>query len=227
MKVNGQQKINVAIDGPAGAGKSTIARLLADELEYIYVDTGAMYRVVALKAIQAHVTEPSEITRIAEQLNIELIPTPQGQQVIVDHEDVTDAIRSNEVTKTVSQVAQIASVRKLLVTKQQDIAANKGVVMDGRDIATHVLPDAELKIYLTASVQERARRRYKQLASSDITLAELELEIAARDEMDMQRDYAPLVVADDAIVVDGTHMSIEQVVTHMLQLCRTKMGGEQ
>lgn len=226
MKGDARRKINVAIDGPAGAGKSTIARLVANELKYIYVDTGAMYRVVALKAMQANTTEPSEIARLADRLNIELIPSPHGQQVIVDGDDVTDAIRAGEVNKYVSEVAQMAQVRKLLVTKQQAMAAHQGVVMDGRDIATHVLPDAQLKLYLTATVEERARRRYEQMESPQMTLAELEEAIAARDTMDMQREHAPLIVAEDAVVIDSTHMSIEQVVDHILQLCRTKLGGE-
>lgn len=227
MKVDDRRKINVAIDGPAGAGKSTIARLVANALNYIYVDTGAMYRVIALKALQANITEPSDIARLADQLDIELVPHQEEQKVLVDGADVTEAIRASEVSSYVSQVAQIAHVRKRLVTKQQAIAAHKGVVMDGRDIATHVIPDAELKIYLTASVQERARRRYKQMNSPDTTLAELEQAIATRDEMDMQREHSPLVVADDAIVIDGTQMTIEQVVDHILKLCRTKLGGEQ
>lgn len=220
-----RHKINIAIDGPAGAGKSTIARLLANELGYIYVDTGAMYRVVALKVLEENLlaANDEQIARLAEHIQIELIPHEGGQQVLADGIDVTEAIRSDAVNQSVSHIAQIAQVRALLVRKQQKMAAAKGVVMDGRDIATHVLPDAELKIYLTASAEERARRRFKEMGDTELSLAELAEQIAARDQMDMQRKHAPLIVAPDAIVVDCTEMTIEQVVQHILALCRTKL----
>lgn len=223
-------KINVAIDGPAGAGKSTIARLVANKLGFVYVDTGAMYRVVTLKSLQAglQIHQHTEIAKLAERLNIELIPLQDGQQVRVDGEDVTEEIRSLEVNQHVSKIAQNEQVRKFLVMTQKKIAVSKGVVMDGRDIATHVLPDAEVKIYLTATAEERAKRRYKELKDkSTVTLKELEREISIRDEADKQRKLSPLVVAQDARVMDCTDLSISQVVETILNLCRTKMGKEQ
>jgi cytidylate kinase len=222
-------KINVAIDGPAGAGKSTIARLVANELGFVYVDTGAMYRVVTLKALQAGLQphQHAEITKLAEQLNIELIPEHDGQQVLVDGEDVTGEIRSLMVNQHVSEISQNEQVRELLVLKQKKLASSKGVVMDGRDIATHVLPDSEVKIYLTASVEERANRRYKEMTDKSVTLKQLEREISIRDEADKQRKISPLVIANDAKVLDCTHLSISQVVDTILDLCRTKLGREQ
>lgn len=224
-----KRKINIAIDGPAGAGKSTISRLLANELNYIYVDTGAMYRSVALKAIMAglSIEQIDAITRLTDRLSIQLRPSQQEQQVIVDDEDVTEAIRSAEVTQLVSHIAQIAEVRQLLVAKQKQMARHKGVVMDGRDIATDVLPDAELKIYLTASVQERARRRFKELSDPNTTLQQIEEAIVQRDALDTQRDISPLTIAEDAIVIDCSDLSISQVVNKLLLLSRTKIDGEQ
>lgn len=224
-----KKKINIAIDGPAGAGKSTISRLLANKLNYTYVDTGAMYRSVAWKvlAVGLSTDQQEQITRLTERMNIELLPGDPNQKVFVDGEDVTDAIRSSEVTALVSHIAQIADVRQLLVAKQRQIAQHKGVVMDGRDIATYVLPDAELKIFLTASVAERARRRYKQLNHSQITIEQLEKELALRDEMDSKREISPLSISEDAIVIDCSDLSITQVVEKLLQLCRTKIDGEQ
>lgn len=224
-----KRKINIAIDGPAGAGKSTISRLLANELNYIYVDTGAMYRSVALKAIMAglSIEQIDAITRLTDRLSIQLRPSQQEQQVIVDDEDVTEAIRSAEVTQLVSHIAQIAEVRQLLVAKQKQMARHKGVVMDGRDIATDVLPDAELKVYLTASVQERARRRFKELSDPNTTLQQIEEAIVQRDALDTQRDISPLTIAEDAIVIDCSDLSISQVVNKLLLLSRTKIDGEQ
>jgi cytidylate kinase len=222
-------KINIAIDGPAGAGKSTIARLVANALGFIYVDTGAMYRVVTWKSMQAGLQpeQQVEIVQLTKQLNIELIPEDEGQQVKADGEDVTREIRKAGVNSRVSQIAQIEEVRKLLVSKQKQMAASKGVVMDGRDIATHVLPDAEVKVYLTASVQERASRRFKETNDSSSSLEQLEKEISLRDTMDKEREISPLVIAKDAIVLDSTNLSISEVVDYILNLCRTKMTGEQ
>jgi len=222
-------KINVAIDGPAGAGKSTIARLVANSLKYIYVDTGAMYRAVTLKAMQANLKshQHDEIASLAANLEIVMVPRKEGQQILANGVDITEAIRSQDVNQEVSKIARIEKVRKLLVTKQQNIAASKGVVMDGRDIATHVLPNADVKVYLTASVEERALRRFNEMKDHSVTLEQLEKEITLRDETDKQREISPLVVAEGAVVIDCTHMSISEVVDTILNLCRTKLNREQ
>ncbi|GAA4844048.1 (d)CMP kinase [Paenibacillus vulneris] len=223
------EKINIAIDGPAGAGKSTIARLVANELGFVYVDTGAMYRAVTWSILQANLRpeQEEEVISVAQRLHIRLVPGEEGQQVFVDGQDVTAEIRSAAVTGNVSRTSQIAEVRRILTEKQKQLAADKGVVMDGRDIGSHVLPDAELKIFLTASVRVRAERRYKEIQDSrpEVTLEQLEQEIASRDKMDEQRETSPLVQAADAILLDTTEMTITEVVERILELCRSKVGG--
>jgi len=223
------EKINIAIDGPAGAGKSTIARLVAGELGFVYVDTGAMYRAVTWSILQANLQsdQEAEVIAVAEKLAIRLVPGPAGQQVFVDGQDVTAAIRSAAVTGNVSRVSQIAGVRRILTDMQQSLASGKGVVMDGRDIGSSVLPDAELKIFLTASVRVRAERRYKEIQHDrpDVTLEQLEREIAERDRMDESRETSPLVQAADAIRLDTTNMSIPEVVERILELCKAKVSG--
>lgn len=219
------RKINIAIDGPAGAGKSTVARMVANELGYVYVDTGAMYRAVTLKAIRAgiHPDDRTRIAQLTEQLNIELIPSNDCQKVLIDGEDVTGQIRTNEVSQRVSAFSTIPEVREILSGKQRNIAAAKGVVMDGRDIGTKVIPDAEVKIFLTASVEERARRRYEELLAKgeQADLEQLKNDISERDRMDEQREHSPLVRADDAVLMDSTEMSISEVVRRILSLCET------
>lgn len=223
------EKINIAIDGPAGAGKSTIARLVANELGFVYVDTGAMYRAVTWSILQANLRpeQEAEVISVAQRLHIRLIPGEEGQQVFVDGQDVTAEIRSAAVTGNVSRTSQIAEVRRILTEKQKQLAEDKGVVMDGRDIGSHVLPDAELKIFLTASVRIRAERRHKEIQDSrpEVTLEQLEQEIASRDRMDEQRETSPLVQAADAILLDTTEMTISEVVERILELCRSKVGG--
>lgn len=221
-----RMKINIAIDGPAGAGKSTVARLVATKLGYIYIDTGAMYRAVTVAALRAGVQDDSEsLAAMAGSLAISLEAGEEKQRVLLGGEDVTEEIRSREVTLHVSQVAANETVRQLLAGRQREMAAGKGVVMDGRDIGSHVLPDAELKIYLTASVQVRALRRYEELAGKqDIQLQQLEQEIAERDRKDEQREVAPLVRASDAILVDSTGMSVVEVTDEIVRLCRTKLA---
>jgi len=221
-------KINVAIDGPAGAGKSTVARQVASELHYIYIDTGAMYRTVALEAMRREImaTEHEKLTQLAALLHIELSPGTNGQTVHVNGEDVTEQIRDPEVSRLVPIVAAIREVRSILVQHQQRLAEGKGVVMDGRDIGTHVLPDAEVKIFLTASVEERARRRYEELKTkgSSLTYDQLVLDIAERDRVDSERETAPLIQAPDAILVDSTGLTIQQVAHTILRVCRDVMG---
>ncbi|XEC92770.1 (d)CMP kinase [Paenibacillus tarimensis] len=222
-------RINIAIDGPAGAGKSTVAREVAERLDYIYIDTGAMYRAVTLFAFRNDI-EPEDKPRLAElisRLQIELQPGKDGQKVYVDGENVTDAIRSREVTLRVSGIAAVDAVRKRLVDMQRTLAARKGVVMDGRDIGTHVLPDAELKVFLTASVQIRAERRFEEIKHKQrVSIEELEKEIAERDRMDQEREISPLICAADAKVIDSSTLTIEQVVQQIIELSRTKLTEE-
>jgi len=228
MTLTTVDRINIAIDGPAGAGKSTVARKVAAELGYVYVDTGAMYRAVALHA-QRNEIEPvqtSALQALVQTLDLKLMPTPTGQKILLHNEDVTELIRSREVTAQVSYYASNEAVRKKLGDMQRLLAKHKGIVMDGRDIGTHVLPDAELKIFLTASVEERALRRYRELTESNyIPLEQLEAEIAARDKLDETRDIAPLIQAEDALLLDSSHMTIEEVVAFIVKLGKSKLMG--
>ncbi|MCF2937585.1 (d)CMP kinase [Paenibacillus alkaliterrae] len=220
-------RMNIAIDGPAGAGKSTVARKVAEQLGYVYIDTGAMYRAVTLCAQRAGVSaeQPDKLDQLARSLQIEIEPGEHGQSVFINGEEVTSLIRSREVTLQVSHFAANETVREVLGTMQRQLAARKGVVMDGRDIGSHVLPDAELKIFLTASVKERAMRRFREIADSQIiTLEQLETEIAERDRLDEQRDISPLVCASDAVVLDSTGMTIDEVIQAIVKLSRTKMA---
>ncbi|MFC5699862.1 (d)CMP kinase [Cohnella faecalis] len=219
MNANTAQRINIAIDGPAGAGKSTVARMVARDLHYIYVDTGAMYRAATLKAIEEGLSAEQQelVSQLAESMDIRLIPGTEGQKVIVDGEDVTDRLRSLEVNRLVSHIAKIERVRTRMASLQRRMALEKGVVMDGRDIGTHVLPDAELKVFLTASPRERALRRFREMGDNPgVTLDQLELEIGERDRIDREREIAPLLQAEDARLVDSTGKSAEQVADEIV-----------
>lgn len=218
------KKLVIAIDGPAGAGKSTVAQMAAKKLNYTYIDTGAMYRAVAWKALQnskgGQITE-DVVRQAVMQMKIQLQYISGKTFVIVDGKDVTDAIRTPEVTKQVSAVAQLAIVREKLVEMQRKMASAGGVVMDGRDICMHVLPNADVKLFLTASIKERALRRWKEMQSKGykIELATLESEIAARDKADSEREISPLIQADDAVLLDTTSLSIDEVVEKILSFC--------
>lgn len=213
--------IQIAIDGPAAAGKSTIAKITATKLGYTYIDTGAMYRALTYKALEEHIDvyDDDALTRLLERIVIELTPTEEGQIVRVDGEDITEAIRSQEVTSNVSATAAQPHVRELMVEKQRLLANSKGVVMDGRDIGTAVLPNAELKIFMTASVEERAERRFAENTKRGInrSMDELCQDIADRDKADTERIASPLKQASDAIFIDTTSMSIEQVADEIIQ----------
>lgn len=212
----------VAIDGPAGAGKSTIARLVANALGYLYIDTGAMFRAVAWKSLQQGIAPQaeSELIALTETMSIRLTNDNGKTGVFVDEIDVSEAIRTPEISRLVSTIAIIAGVRHILLTMQQQMAAQGGVVMDGRDIGTAVLPNAEVKVFLTASIEERAERRWRELQQKGFAcdLAELREEIAARDKQDYERETAPLRQADDAALVDTTGLSIAQVTETILTL---------
>ncbi|MFD2332165.1 (d)CMP kinase [Cohnella sp. GCM10020058] len=217
-------RINIAIDGPAGAGKSTVARLVASELQYVYVDTGAMYRAVTFVAQSRglQLDDNDSLAALSSGLDISLLPGEGGQIVLADGKDVTGLIRTREVTASVSLVSANAAVRSRMSELQRRMAAAKGVVMDGRDIGTHVLPDAELKVFLTASPRERANRRFLELGDQPgVTLDQLEEEIALRDRLDSEREIAPLRQAADALLIDSTGRSIAEIVDEIVSLGRT------
>ena len=219
------KKIVVAIDGPAGAGKSTIAKLVAEKLGYAYIDTGAMYRSVALKFLQTGKNfDEAFISQLAQTMIIEFKPEASVNRVFVDGVEVTDAIRSAEVTANVSRVAAIGDVREAMVAQQRRMGESGGVLMDGRDIGTVVFPNAQLKIFLTASVEERALRRYKELVAKgqDVDLAQLKKDIASRDKQDSERAISPLRQAEDALLLDTSDMNIEQVTAKIMQLVEEK-----
>lgn len=217
------KKLVVAIDGPAGAGKSTVAQLAAKELGYTYIDTGAMYRAVAWKVLQqgGEVTD-EKILAVVPDIDVDLSYENGKTTVRVDGQDVTSEIRTPEVSHIVSKVAALGPVREKMVDLQRKMAERGGVLMDGRDIATNVLPGADVKIYLTASIAERANRRYKELREKGLAvdLADIEHDIAARDKADMEREISPLVQADDATLLDTTGMTIPEVVARIIRMCR-------
>ena len=219
----------IAIDGPAGAGKSTIARLVAAKLGYIYIDTGAMYRAVAWKVLQAGIplSEQAKVVALAKNIEVHFENVGGTQRVFADGEDVTEAIRTPEATRLSSPISAIQGVRKRMVELQRKMGEAGGVVMEGRDIGTVVFPQAEVKIFLTASVTERARRRVQQLKEQGVEadLAQVESEIKERDLRDSSRRHAPLKQAPDAVLVDTDSMTIEQVVDAVLAVHEGKVTG--
>lgn len=213
---------NIAIDGPAGAGKSTIAKMAAKKLDFIYVDTGAMYRAMALYFLRREIDAKDEkkIAEACEHINVTIAYQEGEQQVLLNGENVNAFIRTEEVSMMTSNTSKYPAVREKLLYLQRELAAANNVIMDGRDIGTCVLPDAELKIYLTASASERAKRRYleQKERSVESDLAQIERDIIARDEQDMNREIAPLKQAEDAIYLDTSDMTIEEVVTKIVSL---------
>lgn len=207
---------SIAIDGPAGAGKSTIAKLIARRIQFIYVDTGAMYRAIALYFLRKGIDgqDRESIAKECPDIKVSLSYDEEGkQQVLLNGENVTPYIRDEEVGKMASVTAAIPEVRAALLDLQRDMARTADILMDGRDIGTHVLPDASLKIYLTASSAVRARRRYDEIIEKgeSCDLAQIEKDIIERDRQDMNREIAPLRQAEDAVLIDSSEMSIEEV----------------
>lgn len=225
------KRIKVAIDGPAGAGKSTLAKRVADKLNYLYIDTGAMYRAATWVALEqrADLNDHNRVIELVRHASIELKPadeTSQGRvRVIVNGADVSFIVRSRIITKFVSAVSAIAGVRALLVQKQQELAKEGGVVMDGRDIGTVVLSDAELKIFLTASAEVRAERRLKDMREMGQMqdLQTIIADIKERDHLDSTRETSPMRQADDAILIDTDNYSLDQVTDKVLELCASRI----
>lgn len=215
---------NVAIDGPAGAGKSTIAKLVAKEKGYIYVDTGAMYRALAVyfleKGIAAEETE--KIIAAAREAEVSIRYEEGAQQVYLNGENITSKLRTEEVGNMASMTSPVPEVRERLLELQRSLAREKDVIMDGRDIGTNILPGADVKIYLTASVETRAKRRFLELTEKGITcdFEEIAKDIQERDTRDMNRETAPLKQAEDAVLVDSSDMTIQEVAETIVKLCR-------
>jgi len=218
--MNSQKHIRIAIDGPAAAGKSTVAKRLAKLLSFVYIDTGAMYRALTLKVLREQININDEVAVIAllHKTTISLTNVNGEQAVFLDDEDVTERIRENDVSNAVSYIAKLPSVREEMVRRQRLLAENVSVIMDGRDIGTNVLPNAEVKIFLLDSVEERAKRRYEENKRKGIAsdLAVLKKEIAERDKHDMEREHSPLKRADDAMEIDTTSLAIDDVVVKIL-----------
>lgn len=222
------KRISIAIDGPAAAGKSTVAKIVAEKLAYVYIDTGAMYRALTYKALREGVSlhDETDLISLLNDTTIELFPGEAGQKVVLDGIEVTQEIRTAEVTNQVSYASIHEQVRKEMVMRQQMFAKDGGVVMDGRDIGTHVLPNAEVKVFLLASVEERALRRHAENTQKGFQsdLEQLKAEISARDKIDSEREVAPLKKADDAVVIDTTSLSITDVVEKIMELALERIG---
>lgn len=217
-------EMKIAIDGPAGAGKSTIAKLIAEKLGYIYIDTGAMYRAVTLKALQAGINldDADALFKLILSTDMHFTNNSPRQRLICDGKDISDPIRSPEVTEAVSQVARHKKVRKVMVKKQQEMAEKIDVVMDGRDIGELVLPNAEYKFYLTADIKERARRRAEEWQNKgfNYNLDDIIKNLEERDRMDSEREIGSLKILPDSIVIDTSSKSINEVLNNILRIIR-------
>lgn len=220
--------LQVAIDGPASAGKSTVAKLVAKKFGFIYCDTGAMYRSITFGALLSGIDlhDDAALTDLAERSKISFQPGADEQLVFLDGKNITRAIREPEVTNNVSAVSAVAGVRTAMVNFQQEIAEQGGIVMDGRDIGTTVLPNAEVKIFLVASAKERAERRYKENIQKgiDTPLDQLQAEIELRDQKDSTRKISPLTQANDAVLLDTTSLTIDQVVDQISKIITKKQN---
>lgn len=218
----------VGIDGPAGSGKGTVTKKVANELELINIDTGSTYRCVALEVLNKQVSldDKEKIIEIAKNINIDIKPNKDGDKVYLNGEDVTFKIRSKEVSQIVSPVSSIKEVRLEMVKMQRKLAEGKNVIMEGRDICTYVFPNADIKIYLDASIEERAKRRFKenQEKGIEMTYEEVYENIKLRDETDKSKEIGALKIAEDSIVIDTTSLTIEEVVEKIISIIRQKMN---
>ena len=228
MSAKRERKLIVAIDGPAGAGKSTVAKRLAKELSYTYMDTGAMYRAFAWRVMEEGIdlSNEKELGKVLQGINIEFVDRDGRLGVLLNGVDVTDRIRTPELSQLASRVSTSRIVRERMVELQRALGSQGGMVVEGRDIGTVVFPNAEVKIYLDASSRERARRRFEELKSqgSQVTMEETLGETQERDRRDMERDVAPLRKAEDAVVIDSTHSGVDGVVERIMQEIKKKIS---
>lgn len=206
----------IALDGPAGAGKSSVSKMVAKRLNCTYLDTGAMYRAITYEALKRNISEEKEIVQMVENLNMDICAKEDTMHVFIEGEDITQYLRTSEVSSNVSRISAFQGVRNAMVKLQRKVAEKGNAVLDGRDIGTVVLPDADLKIFLTASVYTRALRRYKELKDTDTTLERIEEEIKRRDNLDMTRKISPLRKADDAILLDNSDLTLEETADKII-----------
>jgi cytidylate kinase len=221
------RKLVIAIDGPAGSGKSTLAALLARRYNYTNIETGAMYRALAFKAIGEGVSldDEKKLAEMADKSRIELVANPEGNRVLLDGEDVTERLRSQEVTDAASRVSVHPAVREWMVAAQRKMGAGGGIVMEGRDIGTKVFPDAEVKIFLDAAPEIRGTRRFQQNPAAVAHEASVVAELQARDQRDRTRANSPLVPAPDAVLIDSTYLTLDQVVAHAVEVIDAKLSS--
>lgn len=212
------QPMKIAIDGPAASGKSTTAKRIAEKLNYLYIDSGAMYRAVTLAVLEngVDINNETDIVKLTADLEIEF----DGHSTILNGRNVSESIRKPEITDVISIISAYPALREILVRKQQEMAADRGVVMDGRDIGTVVFPDADVKIYMLATVAERARRRHEELQAKGIAMSmdDIKQDILRRDRLDSERETAPLKPAVDAVIIDTTNMTIDEQVAKVMQV---------
>ena len=222
-----RKRLTIAIDGPSGAGKSTVAKFLAKRLGYLYIDTGAMYRAVALKAKEKfiHPEDESALTLLASSLLIAFVTEGEETHILCGGEDVTEAIRLPEISRLASAISKKKYVREALVQKQREMGREGGVLLEGRDIGTVVFPNADVKFYLDAEAEERGRRRFNELVKKgvEVNFEETLEEVVQRDHNDMYRVYSPLKKAEDAVLIDSTHLSIEEVVEEMARVVEKRV----
>jgi cytidylate kinase len=220
------RRIVIAIDGPAGSGKSTLAALLAKKYGYINIETGAMYRALALKAMLENVqlNNSDALATIARKSRIDLLAHPEGNRVLLDGDDVTERIRREDITDAASKVSIHPPVREWMVQRQRELGANGGVVMEGRDIGTKVFPDAEVKLFLDAAPEVRGSRRFLQQPAASAPSESVLAELRARDERDRTRANSPLIAAEDAVLIDSTHLTLDQVLQKASAIIDSKMA---
>jgi CMP/dCMP kinase len=227
--VKSGRKLVIAIDGPAGSGKSTLAALLARKYIYINIETGAMYRALAFKAIESGVSldDEKKLAELAKESRIELVPNPDGNRVLLDGMDVTECLRSQEVTDAASKVSVHPAVREWMVAAQQKMGAGGGIVMEGRDIGTKVFPNADVKIFLDAAPEIRGTRRFQQSPAEAAHEASVVAELQARDQRDRTRANSPLAAAADAVLIDSTYLTLDQVLARAVEVIEEKLFGRQ
>jgi CMP/dCMP kinase len=227
VETSKRKRLTIAIDGPSGAGKSTVARFLAKRLGYVYIDTGAMYRSVALRVKEKGISPEDELAlnQLASSLHITFITEGEQTRVCCDGEDITSAIRSPEISRLASSISKQKGVREALVQMQREMGKEGGIILEGRDIGTVVFPDADVKFYLDAKSDERVRRRYHEMVKKGVKVdfKETQEELIQRDHNDMHRIHSPLKKANDALFIDSTHRSVEEVVEEMVHMVKAKV----